>query len=430
MSFTVIIHAGAGKCGSTTIQRFLLHNAEALHEAGVAFVSSTDFTVSPRNQGTQFGGSFPLEYFAAQGAAEAGARQNLLASLEECEAAGKRFAIISAENALATVPALAHRLPMFFEHIVDRFDVKLVAYVRRPEEWLVSAWKQWGMKATDPADWLAQCCLNLQPSFGAGLEAWKLALGGNERIYCNILAGACLAGGNILRDFQMHTLGDLPVELRQTPNANLSPPAAWLRLLSENRATLFSSGHDNGFEQFLETLIAGDDGRERNVDEILTAEGRARIIQFFRQDIERLVEGFIPDKVAARKYFRLDQYPSQPETTLPGTAVEMAEYLRGALLPQDTAAIEQAFRAVMLGAIYSFDRRLSAMADHMHKQAEAYANGISLLHSAADKTAEIAQSLRQEIDQLRMPKLVSDDEADEASTQRLSAGNKMRAQRP
>jgi hypothetical protein len=378
-----------------------MHNAEQLHEAGVAFLSSNDFRLGPRNLGVPLGGSFPLLDFALRGAPMENVRQNLLASLEECERSKKRFALISAENALGTAPNLSDRLPEFFEQAIKRFDIRLIAYVRRPDEWLTSAWKQWGMKVGDLSEWFVRACLKPEPSFGAGLEAWQQALGAREKIYCNILSSVCLFGGNIISDFLKHSLGDLAIELKETPNANVSPPAAWINLLFESKATLFSNEDDISFGQFLETLIAKDDGRERNVDEILTAEGRTRITRIFRHDIERLIEGFIPDKIEARRYFGLDLCPSGSEMASPYAVPEMTEYLRGAFLPQGKAAIEQAFRAVVLGAMRGFDKRLSTIVDLMEKQAEVYESKLSELRSVANEAAEAVQLLRRDIEQHR-----------------------------
>ncbi|HEX4572570.1 MAG TPA: hypothetical protein VH184_19200, partial [Dongiaceae bacterium] len=88
MTFRVIIHAGAPKCGSSTIQRLLLYNAAALHEAGISLVSSVDFTLRPGNREVPLGGSFALEDFAVQTAPVEAARRNLLASIEECASSG------------------------------------------------------------------------------------------------------------------------------------------------------------------------------------------------------------------------------------------------------------------------------------------------------------------------------------------------------
>jgi hypothetical protein len=152
----------------------------------------------------------------------------------------------------------------------------------------------------------------------------------------------------------------------------------------------------------LETLIAVDDGRERNIDEILTAEGRMRISRIFRQDIERLIEGFIPDKITARKYFRLDRDPGGIEVALPKTTAEMIEYLRDVVLPQDKAAIERAFRAVMLAAMHNFDKRLSAINNIMARRAEIEERDIAALRSIVNETTEALRLLRPDAEQQRM----------------------------
>ena len=364
MSFRVIIHAGAAKCGSSTIQRFLSHNAAALHEAGVSLVSSVDFTLSPNNREVPLGSSFALEDFAVSGAPVETARRNLLASIEQCASSGRRFAVISAENALGLSPqATPDRYPLFFKDIIDRFDVRLIAYARRHDEWLTAAWKQWGVKSNVGSfnDWVIRHCLDREPSFVARLETWQRALGADGKVYCNILSQNCLTERSLTRDFLEHAFGVLPVALADIPNANLSPPAAWLSLLSENRATLYSNPHDLDIEAYVETLIATDDGNERVMNDLLTAEGRARILWLFRHDAKRLIDGFLSDKATARKYFHLDLETGPSEAAEPRTVAEMTRYLSGAVSPQEIAEIERAFRGVMLGAMRRMDKHLSTL---------------------------------------------------------------------
>src|SRR5215468_8437525 len=137
MTLEVVIHAGASKCGSSTNKHFLYSNATALHEAGVALVSSDDFTLRPGNRGVHLGSNPALDDFARAGTPRAEMRRNLLASIEACETAGRRMALILAENALPTAPEHAERYPLFFADVIANFSVRLAAYVRRPDEWLV-----------------------------------------------------------------------------------------------------------------------------------------------------------------------------------------------------------------------------------------------------------------------------------------------------
>jgi hypothetical protein len=402
MSFRVIIHAGATKCGSSTIQRFLSHNAVALHEAGISLVSSVDFTLRPNNLGVPLGGSFALEEFKVQGAPMETARRNLLASIEECASSGQRFAVISAENALGLSPqAHPDGYPLFFKDVIDRFDVRVIAYTRRHDEWLTAAWKQWGVKGNVASfeDWLVRHCLELAPSFTVGLEAWQRALGADGKVYCNILSETCLAGRSLARDFLEHAFGALPVALQDIANANLSPPAAWLSLLFENRATLYSNAHDVDIEAYLETLIATDDSNERVMNDLLTAEGRNLILRLFRHDIERLVDGFLADKVEARKYFRLDLEPE--EAVPPRTAAEMTRYLAGAVNPHETAEIERAFRGVMLGAMRRMDKHLSTVIGLTTSQMTEREDRFTFLRAALQETVEAVQRLRQDFDEQR-----------------------------
>ena len=405
MSFRVIIHAGAPKCGSSTIQRLLSHNAAALHEAGISLVSSVDFTLRPGNREVPLGGSFALEDFAVQTAPVEAARRNLLASIEECASSGRRFAVISAENALGLSPqAKADRYPLFFKEVIDRFDVRLVAYARRHDEWLTAAWKQWGITGNIASfhDWLVRHCLERAPSFAAGLDAWQRVLGSDGKVYCNILSDVCLTERSLTRDFLEHAFGVLPVALEDPPNANLSPPAAWLSLLSENRATLYSNAHDLDIEAYVETLIATDDRNERVMNELLTAEGRTRILRLFRGDIERLIDGFLSDKVEARKYFRLDLETEPSEAALPSrTAADIARYLAAATNPMETAEIERAFRGVMLGAMRRMDRQLSALVGLTTSQMPEEESRFAVLRIALQETLEAVERLRQDFEEQR-----------------------------
>ena len=139
----LLLHPGHGKCGSTTIQQFLYDNREAFEEKGYAipdrffhfrFERDCDFSVAQP----------PVRYFS-----EINKQGNYFLLEQRIEEAFERARksdihtfILSAENLSSLHTGPLHKI------LSKYFDVKKVLYyIRRQDDFLLSAWQQWGHKS-------------------------------------------------------------------------------------------------------------------------------------------------------------------------------------------------------------------------------------------------------------------------------------------
>lgn len=142
--FRIVVHVGAGKTGSTSIQAALQANEQALSAQGMTYWG----LMLEQNEATDFvwqNRSHAHDPFA-------GMRQGLItAELQECLTKG-----IAAARAIGYHTAIWSN-EAFFDHdelinpalnaLADNgIDVRIVAFVRRYDTWLRSAYIQWGIK--------------------------------------------------------------------------------------------------------------------------------------------------------------------------------------------------------------------------------------------------------------------------------------------
>ena len=123
----VYLHIGMSKAGSTAIQSCLAQHEAALLEAGVCFPASGRF----RNA------HYDLVIQLKKGRVQA-ARKTMEAMLDEAREAGSQTVIVSVEG-LWVLPdaAVAQIADMLREH-----EVEVVFYLRRPDTYLTSAYRQ------------------------------------------------------------------------------------------------------------------------------------------------------------------------------------------------------------------------------------------------------------------------------------------------
>ncbi len=132
--------------------------------------------------------------------------------------------------------------PTLFQEIAAHTDIQLIYYVRRQDELLLSAWRQWGLKRGLSLDnFLARRLKSQQPNFLEIVNAWieKTAI---KNPHVRFIQAPFLTGKGVIEDFS--TLLGLETEnLVQVDNQNISVDAR-LALFLNKHADLFSSVHD------------------------------------------------------------------------------------------------------------------------------------------------------------------------------------------
>ncbi|MBV0891696.1 hypothetical protein KTN05_07495 [Paracoccus sp. Z118] len=134
----IIFHVGMGKTGTTTIQAALAKSADALTETGHHYFGQWLGEIGPEFD--QFDG---FQRFLQQSPEQLQRHaETLLAAIDRIEAAtGAQTFILSNEQYLENLTRLAD----FFRVIASKASLWVVIFVRSPEQWLPSAYVQWGV---------------------------------------------------------------------------------------------------------------------------------------------------------------------------------------------------------------------------------------------------------------------------------------------
>lgn len=267
----LIIHAGFGKCGSSSIQRALFQNVGRMREEGIHFF----------DKNLRIAKEDPPRVSAHRFLTEAKKKRANLAEqvTQEVEGFGGRdgefVGVFSAET-------LANRgMAQLFVGLDRQFDLSIVFYARPQWQWIPSAWQQWFLKEGTRLDEFVRQCLNIhRPSFRARVEEWQGVLPA-ATLRLRFLIPEMLTGGDPVRDF-FHLLGasadgyDFEGEARNT-----SLDYAVLHVLSKN-PQLFSGIHDNQLRRGLRSALSKK-FQSANI-RMLSIEQEAKIEECFREE--------------------------------------------------------------------------------------------------------------------------------------------------
>jgi hypothetical protein len=252
----VLIHIGAPKVASSSIQAFLGRNAEKLKEQGVYPLDK--FLKSAKGDGTStLGADLELETILG---GSSDTHQKISAVVDRyCgafEAEGKQARggtiVWSAEN-LTRLSADRDVLLAAFQDIGRRFDLQVLFYVRRPDLWLESSWKQWLLKVSkeSPARWAIETARSGHPNFVGAARAWADVIG-RDRFSVKPLDPATLWNHKMLEDFAAR-LGVTGLDCN-IPNENRMLNPTFLRFCHRHADLLFRSPHDMRLFDWAETL--------------------------------------------------------------------------------------------------------------------------------------------------------------------------------
>jgi hypothetical protein len=221
------------------VQDFLVRNARQLARRGL-LVPGNDLSAKAVDGNQNW--YFQRLLAGAEGSGEVAHRLRELD--RHCRKRRLSTIVVSAES-LSTQPSFA----AFFEPVSDEFDIDVVLYVRRQDEFLLAAWSQWYMK-TEPdfRAWLARVT-GTMANWESVISPWTALPG--ARIVVRVYEPARLADGDVVADF-IEFLGVPRDGLEQSDeervNRSLNEVAT---LVAMRNRHLFDGRHDRDFSNFL-----------------------------------------------------------------------------------------------------------------------------------------------------------------------------------
>ncbi|MGE3174500.1 MAG: hypothetical protein AB7O97_17855 [Planctomycetota bacterium] len=304
----LFLHIGHSKVASSSIQAF--------QDANIDYMRSQGFLVADME------GTFPTEgpVFSCpvgvlQTARDAGPEgfellhvrlRDLHETLTRRRSKFDR-AVISAENLCNP------RFELMFEPMRELFDMHLIYYIRRQDEWLISAWKQWGIKSgKNLKEYCMQGTQSRYPAYTASIDRWAPLV---QTMHVRPLHASTLHDGSITADYA-HALGLDGAKMQHTGISNPSFDAAVLDVLSRN-PYLFEHPDDDRIFHFLTEFLPKE---IKPMRAILDWEVRTGICRFFEEENRALHQRFFPDadydKLFSPHEFNGGQQPTPPQQLL------------------------------------------------------------------------------------------------------------------
>jgi len=283
MSKKLIVHIGANKTGSSAVQRFLSMNNLALRAEGI-IVPDNGLRVADKIEGHHVWGFQEFLKDASEG------RKQLEAAIDAVDLAHPSASaiLLSAEN-LAANPAA----PSLFEDLVKRYDTKVIIYIRRQDEFILSSWQQWHSKiSADFWAWVISVVGRLG-NWRAYLQNWETVIPRDD-IIVRVFERSKLEGGEVIADFYSMLDISKPLSALAHPKGTVNPSFsdAIVDLVKGNEL-IFRNTHDNDFYNFV-VKMTGDKYIKTTRQSSISFLQRQSIINRYKTQNNWVKENYFP----------------------------------------------------------------------------------------------------------------------------------------
>lgn len=231
--FRLIIHVGAGKTGTTSIQETLKSNREKLQAQGFWYLG----LMLEHAPIIRYPWQVPEGFWDLMRLKDEEVTNQLVevlgGSLSEIKSQSGHTAILSNESFFHNKKPLKDAIEVLLN---KGWCIEAVAYVRRYDDWARSAYSQWGLKHKTYAGKLqpfSQWIKNADYRFGANLQLWLNCRG----IVCAVRNAD--QAGDVVKDFFAYLGISMDGLSTQRLNEQLSTEELLLRALFNSQ---FSSG--------------------------------------------------------------------------------------------------------------------------------------------------------------------------------------------
>jgi len=301
----VVMHIGGAKCGSSAIQDFLRDNAASLKQRGV-LIPSAELDSGSNVVGHQV---WFFEHLLNESNASEIVYERLKSLLLYMQESQLHTLLISAENLINDNG--------FHEMLAcsrGLFDVQVIAYVRRQDDYLASAWQQWFSKVYPSLQAYIGDRLGKEANWAHLLAGWEERFG-RERMTVRRFQRSTLVNGDIIDDFLALLVLPPNAFSRQAGPSNLGFDES-LGSLAHRVRDLFSSEHDDSFYVDMQYAIGPRALKSYRGSTLFSLEERRRILAAYEEC----------NRILREKYFGALS-PSEPlfEEPCPADVVSVTE---------------------------------------------------------------------------------------------------------
>jgi len=279
----LIVHIGAGKTGSSAVQRFLSMNSLALRAEGI-IIPDNEFRIADKIQGYHVFGFVELLKNPLEG------RKQLEDAIDAMNVAYPRATaiLLSAEN-LAANPAA----PSLFENLAKRYDTKVIIYIRRQDEFILSSWQQWHSKiSTDFWAWVISVVGRLG-NWRAYLENWETVIP-RDKITVRVFERSKLEDGDVIADLYSMLGISQPLSALAYPERIVNPSFSDAIVdLVKGNDLIFRNPHDNDFYNFV-VKMTGDKYMKTSRQSSITFLQRRSILRRYKQQNDWVKKAYFP----------------------------------------------------------------------------------------------------------------------------------------
>lgn len=278
----LILHIGANKTGSSAIQGFLSLNCKHLLQEGI-FVPPADLNAGNKITGFHV---WRLNELIQNSEANQEVLLNLLDKLFDEH--GTNTVLLSAENLAANPNA-----PNLFAKAALRYEIKVLIYIRRQDDYLLSSWQQWHAKAqSDIWAWLLRN-VGHNGNWKTYLTQWLTVIP-QSNIHVRLMQRDKLFGGDVVQDFHEFLALKRPYSEFEYPKnrENRSLSDAIVQLVQGNQ-DIFNDPHDTDFYRFV-LKMTNDKYLKTKGESALTHGQRMAILNRYENSNNWVKDTFFP----------------------------------------------------------------------------------------------------------------------------------------
>jgi hypothetical protein len=284
MTKSLVLHIGANKTGSSAIQTFLRLNSDVLPRFEIK-VAASDMSLEGAVSGDQV---FFIQSLLDNIKTGRNTLDKRLKQLMGRIPNGSTL-LLSAENL-----ANPNESPRLFAGAVKDYDVRLILYIRRQDEYLLSTWQQWNSKLTDDFWAWVLSVVGQLGNWRLCLQNWEQVIP-REQITVRIYERARLVDHDVVADFiDALGLSDHKSEFKLPGKlVNPSYSEAVLDFVKGNRA-LFKNVHDNEFYRIL-GLLTGDKFVRNSRESVITHKQRTALLSRYAVSNTWIQTNYFPE---------------------------------------------------------------------------------------------------------------------------------------